>query len=101
MNAPLQTQTKAAPTSSLTPVNTGMLQRKCACGGSPGFAGACAECDKKRGSLQRSAVSNQLTGEVPSLVHDVPRSPGQPLDPVTRAFMESRFGHDFSQVRVH
>src|SRR5262249_16659575 len=25
----------------------------------------------------------------------------QPLDPTTRGFMESRFGHDFSQVRVH
>ncbi|MBZ5553752.1 MAG: DUF4157 domain-containing protein [Acidobacteriia bacterium] len=27
--------------------------------------------------------------------------PGQPLDPETRAFMEPRFNHDFSQVRVH
>jgi Domain of unknown function (DUF4157) len=26
---------------------------------------------------------------------------GQPLDKTTRAFMEPRFGHDFSQVRVH
>jgi hypothetical protein len=29
------------------------------------------------------------------------RSPGQPLDFDTRAFMEPRFGYDFSQVRVH
>jgi len=29
------------------------------------------------------------------------RSPGQPLDAGTRAFMEPRFGHDFSQVRIH
>jgi hypothetical protein len=29
------------------------------------------------------------------------RSSGQPLDPATRAFMEPRFGHDFSAVRVH
>jgi hypothetical protein len=28
-------------------------------------------------------------------------SPGQPLDSATRAFMETRFGHDFSGVRVH
>jgi hypothetical protein len=28
-------------------------------------------------------------------------SPGQPLDASTRGFMESRFGHDFSRVRVH
>src|SRR5205085_6372561 len=38
---------------------------------------------------------------VPPIVHDVLRSPGQPLDTGTRAFMEPRFGHDFSQVRVH
>ena len=29
------------------------------------------------------------------------RSSGQPLDAATRALMEPRFGHDFSQVRVH
>lgn len=34
-------------------------------------------------------------------VHGILRSPGQPLDPETRTFFESRFGHDFSQVRVH
>jgi len=38
---------------------------------------------------------------VPPVVHEVLRSPGQPLDLKTRGFMESRFGHDFSQVRVH
>jgi hypothetical protein len=38
---------------------------------------------------------------VPPIVHEVLRSPGQPLDSSTRAFMEPRFGHDFSQVRVH
>jgi len=29
------------------------------------------------------------------------QSSGQPLDTSTRAFMEDRFGHDFSKVRVH
>jgi hypothetical protein len=38
---------------------------------------------------------------VPPIVGDVLRSSGQLLDPTTRAFMESRFGHDFSRVRVH
>jgi hypothetical protein len=37
----------------------------------------------------------------PPVVHDVLRSPGQPLDAATRAFMEPRFGHDFGKVRVH
>lgn len=40
-------------------------------------------------------------GSVPLIVHEVLRSPGSPLDHETRTFMESRFGHDFSQVRVH
>ena len=39
--------------------------------------------------------------EAPPIVQEVLRSPGQPLDPATRAFMEPRFGNDFSRVRVH
>ena len=38
---------------------------------------------------------------VPPIVHEVLHSPGQPLDAATRAFMEPRFGHDFSRVQVH
>ena len=37
----------------------------------------------------------------PKLVHDALYSTSQPLDAATRAFMEPRFGHNFSQVRVH
>jgi len=39
--------------------------------------------------------------QVPQIVHEVLRSPGQALDPATAAFMGARFGHDFSDVRVH
>jgi outer membrane protein OmpA-like peptidoglycan-associated protein len=39
--------------------------------------------------------------DVPPIVYEVLRLPGQPLDPAIRAFMEPRFGHDFSQMRVH
>jgi hypothetical protein len=76
-----------------------LLQRKCACGGAPGADGECAACRQKR--LQRKSASQDEVTGVPSSVHDVLRSSGQPLDPATRAFMEPRFGHDFSQVRVH
>ena len=55
--------------------------------------------------LQRKATHpstfNPHASEVPPIVHEVLHSPGQPLDSATRAFMEPRFGHDFSQVRVH
>ena len=37
----------------------------------------------------------------PSVAHAALRSPGQSLNTTTRAFMASRFGNDFSQVRVH
>lgn len=51
--------------------------------------------------LQRRAVNNDEISEVPPIVHEVLQSPGQPLDPDTRAFFEQLFGHDFSNVRVH
>lgn len=37
----------------------------------------------------------------PQVVHEALASPGRPLEQGTRAFMESRFGHDFGRVRVH
>ena len=134
---------------SIAPARTGVLQRKCACGGSIGLSGSCAECQQKkllgkplqtklrinepgdryeeeadrvaeevlRMAGPRSPMTNMATASLvqrrtnapgggeatgaPSLVHDVLSSPGQPLDAVTRAFFEPRFGHDFSQVRVH
>lgn len=50
--------------------------------------------------LQRDAAEPP-SGTVPAEVHKVLRMPGRPLDPVTRGFMEERFGHDFSRVRVY
>ena len=37
----------------------------------------------------------------PRIVREVLASPGQPLDASARAFFEPRFGHDFSDVRIH
>jgi hypothetical protein len=51
--------------------------------------------------LQRAAVKPAPVQQVPPIVHEVLVSSGQSLDATTRTFMESRFGHDFSQVRVH
>lgn len=59
------------------------------------------EWRRNRQTLQRRAVNDDTVSEVPPIVHEVLRPPGQPLDPATRAFFEPRFGHDFSQVRVH
>lgn len=52
---------------------------------------------------QRGTSAGKKPGNLvaPHIVHEVVRSPGQPLDPAIRSFMEPRFGHDFSSVRVH
>jgi outer membrane protein OmpA-like peptidoglycan-associated protein len=78
------------------------VQRSCACGGS------CAGCTNHQpgnghAHVQMKAAGPASTGgiEVPPVVHEVLRSPGQPLDAATRAFMEPRFGRDFSRVRIH
>lgn len=97
-------KTEAKP--SVTPIENGaqaspvLLQRKCACGGAPGITGKCEECDENR--LQRKPASgHDSSSGVPPIVHEVLRSPGEPLDAATRAFIEPRFGHNFSQVRIH
>ena len=109
----LQAQQTTQPTTALT---VGVSQRKCACGNHT-MSGECAECSKKKQTSQRApshARADHLTKspfpagerverdrEVPSIVHEVLRSPGRPLDPDSLAFMQPRFGHDFSGVRVH
>jgi hypothetical protein len=135
-------------TNRLTPVSHfipsgGLLQRKCACGGTPGPSGECENCRKKRegASPQTKLMVNQ-PGDVfeqeadrtaEAVVSDksfgshsssdalhirrralgtagpansaaageVINSSGRPLDAATRAYMEPRFGYDFSQVRIH
>jgi hypothetical protein len=47
------------------------------------------------------AANEHESTTVPPSVYDVLESPGHPLDTETRAFMEPRFGYDFSNVRIH
>ena len=78
------------------------LQRNC------GYGGGCPKCQKDQqrdyyAGLQISRVGAHGLEQsaVSPIVHEALRSPGRPLDPLTRAFMETRFRHDFGQVRVH
>jgi hypothetical protein len=82
-----------------------VIQRECSCGGT------CEACQEKgaspieeseeTGVVQRHAAGG--TGSEATVSADVipADSPGRPLDHGTRSFMESRFGTDFSDVRVH
>src|SRR5262249_4007191 len=77
----------ALPTTAAPP----QISRKCS---------ACEDEDKK--ALQRKPAQPEgPIGGAPSIVHEVLRSAGQPLEPATRAFMAARAGHDFARVRVH
>lgn len=84
-----------------SPPKSSLLQRTCACGRHIMAGGECSTCRNEQTSLQRSTLSNAQVGAAPPLVHQVLRSPGQPLDATTRGLAEARFGHDFSRVRIH
>ncbi len=136
---------KADSPGSVAPTQRGVLQRKCACGGSAGPGGTCTSCARKRlkssGQLQTKLrigavndpleheadrvadqvmampasssmtraplgiqrISSAPSGEdtVPASVERVLSGSGKQLMSVVRQDMERRFGHDFSQVRVH
>src|SRR5581483_6295874 len=51
--------------------------------------------------VQREAIDPAVSEEAPALLRQTLASPGRPLDSQTRAYMEPRFGRDFSGVRVH
>jgi hypothetical protein len=74
------------------------LQRKCGCGDS---GDSCRECESKEAALHRTAANQTAPEEVPPIVHEVLRSPGDPLDANTRAFMEPRLGPHFSHAQNH
>jgi hypothetical protein len=78
------------------------LQRKCGCSGSSSSGESCEECSQQS-LLQRTAIQTQSTPDIitPQSVPGALRSAGWPLDAATRAFMESRFNHDFGHVRIH
>src|SRR5262245_61596088 len=49
----------------------------------------------------KEGENESRSSEAPPVVNEVLREQGHPLDPMTKAFFESRFGHDFSRVRIH
>jgi Domain of unknown function (DUF4157) len=78
------------------------IQRTCDCGG------VCPSCQfKHQGSEHHVVRTNSFAGSnasqsiAPPIVSEVLGSSGRPLDAQTRAYMEPRFGHDFSRVRIH
>lgn len=62
------------------------------------------EEEEKEEIIQTKQVACQSSAVTPSFeakTQSLQRGGGRPLPPDTRAFMEPRFGHDFSKVRIH
>ena len=61
----------------------------------------CRSCQPQK--LYSKSLQAKGSGEsvVPPIVKDVLRDTAQPLDAPTKAFVEPRFGYDFSSVQVH
>jgi hypothetical protein len=75
----------------------GLLQRKCACGGSTRGAEPCEACRQAKARPGLASAAGQRVPDAQAVL----RVSGTPLAPFTRAFMEQRFGHNFARVRVH
>jgi len=102
MKAQLRTQPQPPQPHTFVPAHRPLLQRKCACGGAPGPTGECEACRKKKLQPRVENLPGSFIFDDPlSSISEGLRSPDQQLDQDTRGFMEPRFGHDFSQVRVH
>jgi hypothetical protein len=102
MSTGMQTQLRPpAPKRPFNPVGTGLLQRKCACGGTPGVEGECAECRARRLSLQRPTADLSTPATLPPIANEVSRSPDQPHTSTATPSMQPRFGHDLREIRIH
>jgi hypothetical protein len=102
MNATLAVGTSGK--SSVTPVQTQLLQRKCECGGAAGLTGSCETCDGSRLSPQRATQDSRVdvANARVATTFDVTLSPRQsPQATSTPAFIGSGLGHNFGALRVH
>lgn len=77
------------------------LQRKCVCESPCAARQEYDHCKQKSLALQGYSIDRYNGRKIPSIVDEVLRSSGQPLNVDIRAFFEPRFGHDFGKVRVH
>jgi hypothetical protein len=104
MSLRTQRQVKApiTPKAFFVPSRNVLLQGKCACGGKSRAGGECEECRNKRLQAQTSDTPSAIKNEShPPNMHEVIRSPDQPLDTESRSSREPQFGHDFGKLRVH
>ena len=81
------------------PVENLCLQRRCECGNHTVGGAECEQCAANKSPFH-SSNRNQWESPTDS-TWSIPQSDGQPMAPPLRHFMEARFKHDFSRVRLH
>jgi hypothetical protein len=91
----------APPTSSVRTV-----QRSCACGGGcdscrGSASGAADLLEDERLTVQRSSASAGVANDTSDVASLMSGSRGDALDPAGRSFLESGFGRDLRDIRVH
>ncbi|MDP2603707.1 MAG: DUF4157 domain-containing protein, partial [Deltaproteobacteria bacterium] len=104
MNTALRTLTpsigKAQP--SFTPVQSGLLQRKCACGNHTVASGECAECAKHKTGIQRKlaigASSDPLEREADRVADQVMTAPAYTAVSGTPRRIQRFTGHPAAQM---
>jgi len=77
------------------------MKSSCAFANFESDVSVCSDVARQTRMPPRATLASASLYALPPSVHDTLRAPGQSLDAETRAFMEPRFGHDFSRVRVH
>jgi hypothetical protein len=91
MDAPVSIRQAAPPT----------ISRKCArCGSETDTVGKCDDCDTEEKFIRRKANGGGSVIESADAAGAVAAG-GRPLPNAERAYFESRFGRDFSDVRIH
>jgi hypothetical protein len=79
-----------------------MMRRPPVAATPPRLRRKCAACEKEEEKLRKKPMeARAVEGEAPPIVHEVLRSPGQPLDEGIRAHFEPLLRRDLSAVRVH
>jgi hypothetical protein len=100
-----QVRMKSAPGPSFTPARSGLLQRKCACGGAPGVSGECAECRRERLTLQRRPFDRapgdtlQIGSPSDSLEREADRAADEVVRPRGGVDLQIRRDEDTETVR--
>jgi hypothetical protein len=95
------TQAKPTATTDTSPASATRQKKKCKCASHSSSHATCLACAAQAKAFQRKPYGAIPNLPLASIVDEVLATRGRPMDERTRAFMQDRFAHDFTQVRLH